>query len=74
MRSISESNFVQSSYCALFCLEYRVKPHDIKMELRIYQNDEVRFEYADPDVIAFIMDQLVRYDARIDKIREENEL
>ena len=28
-------------YAALFCLEYKVKPSDIKMELRIYQNDEV---------------------------------
>lgn len=28
-------------YAALFCLEYRVKPMDISMELRIYQNDDV---------------------------------
>lgn len=28
-------------YAALFCLEYRIKPSDIKVELRIYQNFEV---------------------------------
>ena len=28
-------------YAALFCLEYKVKPSDIGIELRIYQNNEV---------------------------------
>ena len=28
-------------YAALFCLEYRVKPNEIQIELRIYQNDGV---------------------------------
>ena len=27
-------------YAALFCLEYKIKPTNIKIELRIYQNDE----------------------------------
>lgn len=30
-------------YAALFCLEYKVKPADIDMELRIYQNNEVLY-------------------------------
>ena len=28
-------------YAALFCLEYKVKPSDINIELRLYQNDEI---------------------------------
>ena len=27
-------------YAALFCLEYKVKPGEIDMELRVYKNDE----------------------------------
>ena len=30
-------------YAALFCLEYKIKPADIDMELRIYQNDEILY-------------------------------
>lgn len=58
-------------YCALFCLEYRVKPHTIDMELRIYQNDEVRIYIGDPDVIAHIMDKIVTFDKRINALRSE---
>ena len=29
------------TYAALFCLEYKIDPRDIVIELRIYQNDEV---------------------------------
>jgi hypothetical protein len=28
-------------YCAFFCIEYKVSPQDINIELRIYQNDEI---------------------------------
>ena len=28
-------------YAALFCLEYNIKPGEIEIELRLYQNDEV---------------------------------
>ena len=28
-------------YAALFCLEYKIRPGDIEMELRIYQNDDI---------------------------------
>ena len=33
-------------YAALFCLEYKVKPGAIRIELRIYQNDDVVEEIA----------------------------
>lgn len=58
-------------YAALFCLEYRVKPMDIEIELRIYQNDEARIYDADPGDIAHVMDRIVTFDRRINTIRQE---
>lgn len=58
-------------YAALFCLEYRYKPFDIKTELRIYQNDEVIVESGDEDHIYHIIDRIVVFDKRITAIREE---
>lgn len=58
-------------YSALFCLEYRVKPAEINIELRIYQNDYVQVWEADPDDITHIMDKIVSFDRRIDAIRME---
>ena len=58
-------------YAALFCLEYRFKPFDIEIELRIYQSNEVRIYEADPDVITHIMDKIVTFDKRIETIRLE---
>lgn len=60
-------------YAALFCLEYRFKPHEITIELRIYQNDEVRVYDADPATIVLIMDRIVTFDKRLNAIREETE-
>lgn len=61
-------------YAAMFCLEYRVKPVEIEIELRIYQNDEVRIYEADPNVITHIMDKIVTFDKRITAIRMEAEV
>lgn len=58
-------------YAALFCLEYKFKPAQIEIELRIYQNDEVRIYEADPDVITHIMDRIVTFDKRITELRLE---
>lgn len=58
-------------YAALFCLEYKVKPFDIAMELRLYQSDEVRIYEADPDTITHIMDKIVTFDKRITHLRSE---
>lgn len=58
-------------YAALFCLEYRFKPADIEIELRIYQNDACEIFEADPDVITHIMDKIVSFDKRINNLREE---
>lgn len=58
-------------YAALFCLEYRIKPVEIEIELRIYQNNEVRIYEADPMSITNIMDKIVTFDRRINAIRME---
>jgi len=58
-------------YAALFCLEYRYKPFDISIEMRIYQNDDVRVFEGDPDAIAHVMDKIVTFDKRIQAIRNE---
>lgn len=46
-------------YAALFCLEYHVKPIDIQMELRIYQNDDVQIYQPGVEDIVPIMDKAV---------------
>lgn len=56
-------------YAALFCLEYKFRPVEIEIELRIYQNDEIRIYDADPDVITHIMDRIVSFDKLINQIK-----
>lgn len=69
---VNECKFMQLRvYAALFCLEYRVKPTEIGMEFRIYQNDDVRIEEGDPLEITSIMDKIIWSDRRIDEINEE---
>lgn len=58
-------------YAAMFCLEYRYKPEQLEIELRIYQNDEVRIYEADPLSVANIMMKIVAFDERITRLREE---
>lgn len=56
-------------YAALFCLEYRIKPGDIEIELRIYQNDEIVIFNPTAEDILPIMDKIVHLDkllARMD--------
>ena len=60
-------------YAALFCLEYGFSPHEIDIELRIYQNDDCAIYEADPDEIRKIMDRIIVADRRVNQIREENE-
>lgn len=47
-------------YAALFCLEYNFRP-TINMQLRIYQNEEVRSHIPDPDDILDIMTRIVHF-------------
>jgi hypothetical protein len=56
-------------YAALFCLEYRVNPNDIEMELRLYQSDEVLVNEPLPEDIQQIMNKIIVFDKRIEKIK-----
>lgn len=58
-------------YAAMFCIEYHFNPFDIEMELRIYQNDEVRIYDADPDEIMHIIDKIKTLNKLLDTMRME---
>jgi hypothetical protein len=58
-------------YAALFCLEYGIKPSEIEMELRIYQNDQVLCHNATVEDIFPIMDRIVTFDKVINHIKEQ---
>lgn len=58
-------------YAALFCLEYKVKPVEIEIELRIYQNDEILFHKPSPDDISQIMEKIIHLDKLLAKIDYE---
>lgn len=58
-------------YAALFCLEYKVKPADINIELRLYQNDEIIIDNPDQEIIVPIMDKIITFDKIINRIKEQ---
>lgn len=55
-------------YAALFCLEYRIDPKDIEMELRIYQNDKVWYHKPTDEDITPIMDKIRHLDKILNDI------
>lgn len=57
-------------YAALFCLEYKVKPEDIEMELRVYKNDEVICHSPEVEDIRYIMGHIVH----LNKLLEQQDL
>ena len=61
-------------YAALFCLEYKVKPGDIHIELRIYQNDDILVCNPTAEDIVPIMDKIITFDKVINKIKREETL
>lgn len=59
-------------YAALFCLEYRIDPKDLKgCELRIYQNDNIEYCNPEPEEIQEVMDTIVHLDNVLLKIDKE---
>ena len=58
-------------YVALFCLEYKVKPGEIEIELRIYQNNEVIYHNPEADEIAPIIDKIISLNKLLINIEEE---
>lgn len=57
-------------YAALFCLEYKYKPSDIGMELRVYKNDEVLVHNPEPEDILEVMEKIVH----LNKLLEHYEM
>jgi hypothetical protein len=60
-------------YTALFCLEYKIKPADIDIELRIYQSDDILVFNPTVEDIVPIMDKIITSDKIISKIKEEED-
>lgn len=60
-------------YASMFCLEYDVNPNDINMELRIYQNDAIQILEPKKEDILYIMNKIVTFDRKIERIKEEEE-
>ncbi|MCQ2075724.1 MAG: DUF2800 domain-containing protein [Bacteroidaceae bacterium] len=55
-------------YAALFCLEYKVKPQDISMELRVYKQDQVLVHKPTAEDILPIMDKIVHLNKMIEDL------
>lgn len=59
-------------YTALFCLEYRIKPGELKgCELRVYKNDDVAVFNPTAEDILPVMDKIVHLDKILEKLDEE---
>lgn len=58
-------------YAALFCLEYKIKPVEIEIELRLYQNNEILYHNPTVEELVPIMDKIVTFDKIINKIKEQ---
>ena len=58
-------------YAALFCLEYKVRPSDISMELRVYKNDEVLVHNPTAENILPIMDKIIHLNKLLERIDSE---
>lgn len=55
-------------YAALFCLEYKMKPGEIEIELRIYQNDDILVHNPTADEILPIMDKIIHLNKLLERI------
>lgn len=56
-------------YTALFCLEYKIKPAEIEIELRLYQSDQVIVHVPEVEDILNIMDKIILFDKKIEQLK-----
>ena len=56
---------------AYFCLEYDIRPDEIPMELRIYQNDDIVVMEPDPAFVSEIMKKIVLFDALMEEMEND---
>lgn len=59
-------------YAAIFCLQYGMSPLNIEIRLRIYQNDDITEEIADPAEMLMIISQIKAAAYMIARLREED--
>ena len=60
-------------YAALFCLEYRIKPGELKgCELRVYKQDDVVVFTPTAEDILPVMDKIQHLDRLLEKLDEED--
>lgn len=60
-------------YAALFCLEYKIKPGNISIILRIYQYNGIEELKPDADDILHFMDRIVTADKIISSLVEQEQ-
>lgn len=58
-------------YAAFFFLEYKIKPEETEIELRIYQNDDIIIGNPTAKDIKPLMNKIILFDKRIEKIKLE---
>ena len=59
-------------YAALFCLEYKIKPSELKfVELRIYQFDDYTYFNPKPEDLYPIIDKIISSDKVLTKLQYE---
>ena len=58
-------------YAAYFCLEYHVRPGEIDMECRIYQNNDIVYYNPTAEDIGPIMDKIITFDKLIEELKEK---
>ncbi len=58
-------------YGALFAWSITIRPNEIQMELRIYQNDGIICHQPTIEDIFPIMDRIITFDKIINSIKEE---
>ena len=58
-------------YAAFCCLEYRIKPGEIDIELRIYQNDEILYHKPEADEILPSMEKIITDNKNLQKFIEQ---
>lgn len=58
-------------YAALFCLEYKYRPSEIEIELRLYQSNSVQVHKPEADEIVPIMDKIIHLNKLIERMESE---
>lgn len=59
-------------YVGLFCLQYKMKPEELRIVMRIYQNDTIIEELGDSADILMIIDRIKTQAALVAYLREED--